>query len=661
MIPPETIAQIFDTARIEEVVGDFVSLKKKGANLWGRCPFHNEKTPSFSVSPAKGIYKCFGCGKGGNSVNFIMDHEHLPYPDALRFLARKYGIEVVEEQRTPEQEEGHNKREAMFLALAYAQRQFSENLWNTDEGRSIGLGYFRERGFSDSIIEQFQLGYAFDRATAFTDRALEDKHTSEMLVATGLSMTTDDGRVIDRFRGRVIFPIHNVSGRVIGFGGRILRTDKKVAKYVNSPENEVYHKKETLYGIHQSKRSIIEQDVCLLVEGYTDVISLHQAGITNVVASSGTSLTQDQIRLIRRYSQNLTILYDGDLAGIKAALRGIDMVLEEGLNVRVLLFPDGEDPDSFSRSRSGDEVREFIKANTKDFIRFKTELLTAEAKGDPIQMAGLIKEVVSSIALIPDAITRGVYLRDCAQLMQMDEQTLVFELNRLRRKRADDKAKERDRADAPPDFDPGSQPVTNDETPRPATQPDTGSARTADHQERDLIRLLLMYGHETIKVRFPADDGIMTEEDVNMADHLVHELLADEIRFDNPIFQQVFNEFVEHLERHEVPTSEHFIQHPDPNISRIAVDIQATPHTLSDRWQSHNIFVKVEQDILPRAARSAINSLKLRKLDLTLVALREALKNPVDELAEMETLSSLHELLSIRSNLAKDIGSIVVK
>lgn len=658
MIPHDTIAQIFEAARIEEVVGDFVQLKKKGSNLWGRCPFHNEKTPSFSVSPGRGIYKCFGCGKGGSAVNFIMEHEHLSYPEALRYLARKYAIEVEEEQRTPEQEAETTKREAIFLTLAYAQRILSDNLWNTDEGRSIGLGYFRERGFRDDIIDRFQLGYSFDRSTSFTDKALQDQHKKEALIESGMSLLMDDGRVIDRFRGRVMFPIHNQSGRVIGFGGRILRTDKKLAKYVNTPETEIYHKKDTLYGIFQAKRAIIEKDNCFLVEGYTDVISMHQAGIANVVASSGTSLTIEQVRMLRRYTQNLTIMYDGDPAGIKAAMRGIDMVLEEGLNVRTLLFPDGEDPDSFARSRTADELQQFITANTKDFIRFKAELLMEEAQGDPIRTAALIKDIVGSIALVPDSITRSLYVRECAQLMHMEEQVLVFELNRLRRKRAD----ERHRTNAPDAPDEATDPdASRPDGMVPLPQPVTEAELNSTPQERDLVRLLLQYGHKDMLVRYPTEDGTMTEEEVNLALFIVHELDADAMDLNDPVLQSVLLEFRQMLAQDQVPTMQHFVQHTDPAITALAADLGSTPYVLSNRWQDHNIFVTLESDLLTRAARSSINMLKLRRLDMNIVGLTRALRTPTDELDEMATLQELTEMKRIRTALAREIGSVVVR
>jgi len=466
MIPKETIDKIFDAARIEEVVGDYVTLKKRGANLLGVCPFHNEKTPSFTVSPAKGIYKCFGCGKAGNSVNFMMDHDQMTYPEALKYLAKKYNIEIEEKEQTPEQLQANNERESLFVVCTHAQKYYTHNLFNTDEGRSIGLSYFKERGFRDDIVEKFQLGYALEDRKAFTKEALDKGYKLEYLVKAGLTIDKSGDsdiqnpnsqisnlpagqagpksqipNVFDRFAGRVIFPIHNVTGRAIAFGGRILKTDKKLAKYINSPETDIYHKSNVLYGLFFAKKSIIQEDVCFLVEGYTDVISMHQAGIENVVASSGTSLTVEQIRQIKRYTQNITILYDGDNAGIKASFRGIDMILEEGMNVKVLLFPDGDDPDSFSKRVSYEELKKFIAENTKDFIAFKTNLLYSEVSHDPIKKANLIKDIVETIAVIPEAINRSVYIKECSRLMELDEQMLLNELNKIRRKNIADKNK----------------------------------------------------------------------------------------------------------------------------------------------------------------------------------------------------------------------------
>ena len=414
MIDQSTVAKIFDSSEITEVVSDFVTLRKRGVNFLGLCPFHNEKTPSFTVSPAKGIYKCFGCGKGGNSVNFIMEHEHLDYVGALKYLAKKYHIEVVEKELSPEQERQKNDRESMMIVNSFAQKSFTENLHTNSQGIAVGMGYMRERGFRDDIIKKFQVGYCLEAWDAFSNSALDSGYKKEYLVKTGLSIAKEN-RLLDRFRGRVIFPIHGIAGRVTAFGGRILKNDAKAAKYLNSPESEVYHKSRILYGIFQAKKAVVQNDKCFLVEGYTDVLSFHQAGIENVVASSGTALTADQIRLIKRFTNNVTIIYDGDAAGIKASIRGIDLVLEQEVNVKVLLLPEGEDPDSFSRTMGASDLMAYIEKHETDFIVFKTNLLLKDAKDDPVKRANLIIDIVRSIAIIPDGIVRAVL---CTRMQQ---------------------------------------------------------------------------------------------------------------------------------------------------------------------------------------------------------------------------------------------------
>ena len=653
MIPKETIDQIFETARIEEVVGDFVQLKKKGTNLWGNCPFHNEKTPSFSVSPAKGIYKCFGCGKGGNSVNFIMDHEQQTYPEALRYLAKKYSIEIEEEQQTPEQMAEQTERESLYLVLAFAQRTFASNLLKTDEGQSIGLSYFKERGFSMETIEKFGLGYCFDRYDSFGNKALEEQYNRKFLEDSGLCLERE-GKLIDRFKGRVMFPIHNLSGRVIAFGGRTLRSDKKVAKYINSPETDVYHKSNIVYGIYQAKSEIIKKDNCFVVEGYTDVISLHQAGIHNVVASSGTSLTVEQIRLVKRYTNNLTIMYDGDDAGIKASFRGIDLVLEEGMNVRTVLFPDGEDPDSFSKKMDEDELTAFIDANSKDFIQFKAQLLSEEAKGDPIKMAGLIKDIISSIALIPDPIIRNLYVRQCSSIMSMDEEVLMMELNRNRRKNFSDKQRggNSNFTEAPIQEE---QPIvrkTNQELKK----------RDSEFQEQDIIRILILYSEKNIlfDVWDEAEEKVIDTEEVNVVDFIVTELLEDEITFENELFKVVFAEFAQMFEEKKIPTEQHFINHQNPEISSLAVNFFAQPYIVSERWKEHNVVTLMEEDKLKQSILSSLNVLKLRKLETMITETRDLLKSAEEEQL-MELMEKLNRQLGVRKVLAKEIGSTILK
>ena len=433
MIDQHTIDRILDAANIVEVVSDFVTLRRRGANYTGLCPFHDEKTPSFSVSPARGICKCFSCGKGGNSVHFIMEHEQVSYYEALKYLARKYNIEIQERQLSEEEKQRKTDRESMLIVNDFAQKFFATNLLENAEGRAIGLSYFRERGFGEDIIKKFGLGYSPDKRDALAQEAMRKAYKKEYLVKTGLCIESQQGSLFDRYKGRVIFPIHSLSGKVIAFGGRILKKDEKAAKYVNSPESEVYHKSDVLYGIYHAKQAIVKNDFCYLVEGYTDVLSMHQAGIENVVASSGTALTPGQIRLIHRFTNNITVLYDGDAAGIKASLRGIDLILQEGLNIKVVLLPDGDDPDSFSKKQSAADFTAYIKAHETDFIRFKTNLLLEGAGNDPIKRATLIGDIVRTIAIVPDNILRSIYVQDCARLLSVDEKMLMREVNNIRR------------------------------------------------------------------------------------------------------------------------------------------------------------------------------------------------------------------------------------
>lgn len=435
MIDQPTIDRILDAANIVDVVSEFVTLRKRGVNYVGLCPFHADKSPSFYVSPSKNICKCFACGEGGTSVHFIMKHEQLSYFDALRFLAKKYNIEIQERELTEKEKQVRNDRESMLIVNAWAQHYFSTLLHEHLEGQSVGLRYFAERGLREEVIRKFQLGYSLDARDALYKTAMKSGYKKEFLEKTGLVITYDNGNVNDRFRGRVIFPVHTLSGKVVAFGGRVLKKDEKTAKYVNSPESEIYHKSNELYGIYFAKQAIVKQDRCFLVEGYMDVIGMHQAGMENVVASSGTALTQGQIRLIHRFTNNITVLYDGDAAGIKAALRGIDMLLEEGMNIKVVLLPDGEDPDSFARSHSASEFTEFIRQNETDFIRFKTQLLLADAGNDPIKRSSLITDIIRTVAIIPDNIARSVYIRECSATMEIDEQVLLNEVNKIRLKK----------------------------------------------------------------------------------------------------------------------------------------------------------------------------------------------------------------------------------
>ncbi|CAN5268960.1 DNA primase [soil metagenome] len=670
MIPKETVDRIFDTARIDEVVGEFVSLKKRGSSMIGLCPFHNEKTPSFNVSPARGIYKCFGCGKGGNSVNFIMEHEHITYPEALKWLAKKYNIEIEEKEVSSEQQAKDNERESLFLVSAFAAKHFTKNLHETEEGKAIALSYFQERGMRPDIIEKFQLGYSPDVWRDLTDAAVSAGYKLEYLVKAGLVIQSEDNsspspsesagvRYFDRFKGRVMFPVHNASGRIIAFGGRTLKTDKKVAKYINSPETEIYHKSNVLYGLFFAKKQIISEDVCYLVEGYTDVTSMHQAGIENVVASSGTSLTVEQIRLIRRYTNNITILYDGDSAGIKASFRGIDLILEEGMNVRVLLFPDGDDPDSYSKKVSSEELKNFIRENTKDFIRFKTELLSADVGNDPIKKAGLIRDIVESIALIPDAITRSVFVKDCSRILDIEEQTLLNELNKFRRTNFGKKQHDASKQKAAENL---SSAFVEDIAAKPQEKISLDQQTGTEYQEREIIRLLLLYGLQPVMAATEDEEGKPIEIEVTFADLLINELETDS-KFESPVYQKILEEFKLHCEKGTVPDLNYFVNYPESEISMSAIDLVSIPYQLSD-WEKHAIIVTTENMVLKSAAMHAANSFKLRSIELMIAESRKEIRELEDK-KEFENmmivLSKLKSLEDAKKHFSALLGRVVIR
>lgn len=649
MIPRETIETIISTVRIEEVVGDFVMLRRRGVNLIGLCPFHNEKTPSFTVSPVKGIYKCFGCGKAGNAVNFIMEHEHFSYPEALKYLARKYNIEVEEEEQTPEQLQELNEKESLYNLNQFAQQFFTRCLHETNEGKSIGGSYLRQRGIRDDIIEKFQLGFSPEERDAFSRHAVKQGYKKEYLIKTGLSLEKENG-LFDRFHSRIIFPIHSASGRVIGFGGRILSSEKSHAKYVNSPESEIYNKSKTLYGINFAKNSIIANDNCYLVEGYTDVISLFQAGIENVVASSGTSLTIEQIRMIRRYSTNITILYDGDPAGIKASFRGIDMIVEQDMNVMIVLFPDGEDPDSFARKNHPNEVARFIKESAVNFILFKTRLLLDETRNDPIKKAGLIKEIVHTITLIPDGIARSLYIHECSTLMSVSEQVLVNEMNKILRARLKKSTKEELLEDQ--EIIPEPELVAD-----PQKEFDFESPL---FQEQEIIRLLLLYGQEIIHLKM--EDPPAPEVPVMVADYVVHVLSHDETIFENPIFSKIFGCYSEGVRQDTIPDRNYFLIHPDQEISQTAVNLVFSPYELSRNWYKNNILVTTEESRLLLHVEHTIHALKARKLEKMMTEIRRKLSGtttPEDQTMLMKQLGELKKQ-SIRIN-REGLGRIITK
>lgn len=649
MIKKETIDTIIQTARIEEVIGDFVSLKRRGANLLGLCPFHNEKTPSFTVSPSKGIYKCFGCGAAGNSVNFIMEHEHLSYPEALKYLAKKYHIEVDETYDKPgiEEQQAQNEKESLFVVSSYAAKWFSEQLWNTDEGCSIALGYFRERGFTDEIIKKFELGFNPDGWDVFAKAAFKDGYKEEYLIKSGICIKNDKGKLFDRFSGRVIFPVHNITGRVIAFGGRTLKTDKKVAKYINSPETDIYHKSNVLYGMYFAKKAIIQEDNCYLVEGYTDVISLHQAGIENVVASSGTSLTVEQIKLIKRYTNHITILYDGDAAGIKASFRGIDMILEQGLTVKVLLFPDGEDPDSFARKHSAEEIKAFLKANAKDFIRFKTAVLLGETKNDPVKKNELAKEIVKSISLIPDGTLRSDYIRDCASIMQTDEQGLLNELNRLRRN-----ALKKNTNDVQTIENQTADLIVPVEQPQEVVLTDI-------HVERELVRVLINYGRTPKKLEVEGENGEKQVIETTVGVYLLHCLEEDGINFEDTVCKNILSIYKEYLEQERLPDENVFIHHTDESIRKFVIDILSSSYQLSD-WKRHQIAVNTEQNDLDRLVNGVLYSIKIRHVMQLIAENQQKLREVSDEETLEQLLKEQKQLQIIKSQLSAINGGRVV-
>ena len=580
MIDQATIDRILDAAQIVEVVSEFVTLRKRGVNYVGLCPFHNEKTPSFSVSPAKGLCKCFSCGKGGNVVHFIMEHEQLSYYEALKFLAKKYNIEIKERELTNEEKQARNIRESMFIVNQFARDYFQQILRKHAEGQSIGMAYFRQRGFRDDIIEKFQLGYSIDERDALAQESVKKGFQKEFLLKTGLCYETEEGSMRDRFRGRVIFPVHTLSGKVVAFGGRVLSTEnKKVAKYVNSPESEIYHKSDELYGIYFAKQAIVKQDRCFLVEGYTDVISMHQSGIENVVSSSGTSLTSAQIRLIHRFTNNITVLYDGDIAGIKASIRGIDMLLEEGMNIKVALLPDGDDPDSFARKHNATDFQAYISAHETDFIRFKTSLLLTEAGKDPIKRAELITDIVKSISVIPEGIVRSVYIKECSQLLRVDEKLLVNEIAKIREKQL---LKENRPQNAEPVLsDNDGVPVHPQEGSYGSFIPQEGKEGQEFYQlERLIIQAILRYGEK--KMCSIADEK-GEEREVTVIDYVANDLKQDDLAFHNPLHRQILHEAVAHINDTYFSSQRYFISHPDPDISKLSTELINNRYQLSKR------------------------------------------------------------------------------
>ncbi|MCB0522067.1 MAG: DNA primase [Lewinellaceae bacterium] len=655
MIPQKTVQEILETAKVEDVVQDFVNLRRRGVNMIGLCPFHHEKTPSFTVSPTKNLFKCFGCGKGGDPARFIMEHENLSFPDALKYLARKYRIEIEEVELTPEMAAAQQEEESLYIVNEYARQFFEDQLFKTDIGKSVGLNYFKERGFREETIKKFGLGFAPKEGDVFTQKATQAGYKLDYLKKLGLTSRYDK----DFFRNRVMFTIHNLSGKPIAFAGRIMEKDPKAPKYINSPETDVYVKNKILYGAFHAKKAIRQLDECILVEGYTDVISLHQAGIENVVASSGTSLTEGQISLIKRFTPNIKILYDGDPAGVKAALRGLDMVLEKDMNVKVVLIPDKEDPDSYLQKIGATAFQEFIGQQAQDFILFKTNLLLGEVKGDPVKKAGLVRDIVDSIARVPDPFKRSFYVKECARVMELEEEVLVSETNKAVRQVLQKKQFERQKEQGtqlsivPEDGQGNPLPDLEVLPPQPARPTAAGH----EFQERDIVRILIEAGSQIYDEK----------ENITVAEFIlsnIEEVLED---FDNKLYQQVARECHNMVVAHETLSPQYFIGHTDPNISELAVDLLHSPFEYSPGWEERDLYLtsqKMPEQNFTRDSLSSLRQFKLRKI----IRLCEKNQERLKELKDGGDMGQLMRLLKVqtrlhemRNELAKELGTVVLK
>ena len=654
MIPRETINQIIETARIEDVVSEFVTLRKRGSNLIGVCPFHKEKTPSFNVNPARNIFKCFGCGKAGDSVRFIMEHEHYSFQEALRYLAKKYGIKIEEREQTPEELAAQNERERMFNINSFAQDYFSNIMITSDEGQSVGLAYFHERGFRDAIINRFQLGYCPNSGSAFTEYAIQHGYDKDLLIKVGLTGSYEN-RLYDRYQGRVIFPIHNLTGKVIGFGGRILTKEKTKAKYVNSPESEIYNKSQTLYGIFFARNEISRLDNCILVEGYADVLSMHQAGIENVVASSGTSLTTEQIRMISRYTKNVTMLYDGDAAGIHAALRGTNMILEEGMNVRIVVLPPEDDPDSFVQNNPIEVVTKYLEDNAKDFIGFKTNLLLKDAQNDPIKRASVIKDIVETIAVIPDPIYRATYIKECSRTLEMAEQTLTNEVNKILRA----KLRKQLGLDPKQDSQLSYQDYQTYQPQKQQTEPED-STPVGFFQEQELVKLLLAHGSETLIIEGKDEDDKDIIYTTTIASLIVDDLKNDGLLFRDPTHKKIFDAFDRGLDTGVLPTAQDFTSNEDQDVAVLAANLLSTQYKLDD-WQRHRIVVKTEEDVLKKTVLTSI----LRFKDMVIEDRRSALVKELQSCSNLDDqlilLQQKKKLDDLRTRINRDLGIVITK
>ena len=654
MIEQSTINEIFNRTDIVEVVSEFVTLRKAGVNYKGLCPFHNEKTPSFVVSPSKGICHCFSCGKGGNAIHFLMEHEQISFSEALRWLAKKYNISIKEKNVTPEEIKARGHRESLFIVNEWACKYFQNNLYNSEEGKTYGLSYFRKRGLRDDIIEKFQLGYCLSPSDAMAQKAISEGYQEEYLVETGLCNKRDNGTLYDKYHGRVIFPVRSLNGKIVAFGGRTLSNEKKTAKYINSPESDIYHKSYELYGIHQAKRAIQKKDRCYLVEGYMDVISMHQCGIENVVASSGTSLTEGQIRMIHRFTNNITILYDGDSAGIHASLRGINMLLSEGMNIKVLLLPDGDDPDSFSHKKNADEYIEYIESHQEDFITFKIRILLADTKGDLQKKADVVNNIIESISCIPDAITRSVYLQECSQLLNIKEEVLVRQTARQRFLNRENQIKQRKEnlSDAP------EKSSTEEETPDTGQNeisqlPPQKTQETAlERIEYDLISVIILYGER------PFMEVVLSENEkqtISVADYIYIELNNNKINLSNPLYVRILDESKKHCHDEDFKSSTFFVSSADLQISKLAADILGSNYQLSQLYINENL-VKPITDQLPAIVPSLILKLKLEIINNKCKdALKEIQSTEASSMDYIKKMEQYQKLLLIKKELSSKI------
>jgi DNA primase len=654
LISKTTIDTVFETARVEEVIGDFVQLKRAGSNFKGLSPFSDERSPSFMVSPAKGIWKDFSSGKGGNAVAFLMEHSHFTYPESIRYLAKKYNIEIEETEQTDEEKANTDVRESMYLVSEFAKDYFHNTLLHSDEGKAIGHSYFKERGFTNETIKKFFLGYSPEVWDSFTKEALGKGYKLEFLESTGLTIPKDD-RPFDRFKGRVMFPIQSMSGRILGFGGRILGNDKKAAKYLNSPESDIYHKSKVLYGIFQAKQAIAKQNNCYLVEGYTDVIQFNQAGIENVVASSGTAMTPDQIRLINRLTKNITVLFDGDAAGLRASIRGIDLILEEGMNVKVCAFPDGEDPDSFAKKTPYEELVKYLEENSKDFIQFKASLLMNDAKNDPIKKADLIRDMVVSISKIPDRIQREIYIQECSRIMDISEQVLISTLAQLVKKDISEigkKQKQEQKA-----FE-----VVKNEAPIQIEKIDILYGL-----ERKIIEILLLYGDRTEEfedVLLKANEEGEIENVIEKKEYKVYlriflSLQEDEVELANPLFRDIFNNLIAYFHQNESFSIEQYLMHLQPEFAQEVTDIlMEDERVVLHNWEGQNIFAKTKNDTISQYVSETILTLRWYLVDKIIEEIKGSISSEPDS-DNMEPLSMAMEYYKLINSFSKKLGRVM--